>query len=155
MCYTVDDLNGYEDRAGQGRPVAFGQVRQGPGADFAGDQGLGVAADAGQATKILLELRPDLPLMIAVGNKNKIYFAEAERLHTLFLKSRPPAEDAKPESITVWFFPNIQTILQGAELLAQPALKVPEKIANFMTVWLVKNSDAKGWKWRQLKKPYE
>ncbi len=155
MCYTVDDLNGYEDGQARVGPLHLGKFVKALVLISPVTKVLGLQPTPAQATKILSELRPDLPLMIAVGNKNKIYFAEAERLHTLFLKPRPPAEDAKPESITVWFFPNIQTILQGAELLAQPALKVPEKIANFMTVWLVKNSDAKGWKWKQLKKPYE
>ena len=156
MCYTVDDLNGYEDGRARVGPLHLGKFVKALVLISPVTKVLGLNTTA--VTKVLLAPRSDgflLPLMIVAGNKNKIYFAEAERLHTLFLKSRPPAEDAKPESITVWFFPKIDTTLQGAELLAQPALKVPEKIVNFMTVWLVKNPDAKEWKWRQLKKPYE
>ena len=61
----------------------------------------------------------------------------------MFVKSRPPADDDKPESITVWFFKKIDTPLQGSKLLAEPSLKVPDKIVVFLNVWLVKNPDAK------------
>jgi hypothetical protein len=116
---------------------------------------VGLKPPTSQVTKALLQGRADLPLLILAGSKNKVGYAEAERLHSLFIKSRPPADDAKPESITVWFFKNISTSLQGAELLNEPDLKVPDKIVRFMTVWLVKNPDAKKWKWRELSKdPY-
>ena len=77
--------------------------------------------------------------MIVVGNKSKDYVADAERLRTLFVKARPPADDDKPESITVWYFKKIDTQLQGAKLLAEPSLKVPEKIVSFLKVRLITN----------------
>ena len=93
--------------------------------------------------------------MILAGNKSKERFVEADRLRSQFVKSRPPAEDDKPESITVYFFKKIDTSLQGAELLAEPSLKVPEKIVAFLKVRLIKNPDASEWHWRELKLPHE
>ncbi|MGO9114856.1 MAG: alpha/beta fold hydrolase [Thermoguttaceae bacterium] len=103
----------------------------------------------------LPEICRDLPVMIAVGNKSKERFAEADRLRALFVKARPPADDDKPESITVWFYSKIETSLQGIKLLAEADLKVPDKIVAFMTVWLVENADGKDYAWRELKRPYE
>ena len=65
------------------------------------------------------------------------------------MKARPPADDDKPESITVWFFKKIDTPLQGSKLLAEPSLKVPDKICQFIKVWLVDNADVKDWVWKE------
>jgi hypothetical protein len=92
--------------------------------------------------------------MIAAGNKSKEHLVEAERLRSLFVKARPPAESAKPESITVWLYNKIDTPLQGAKLVAEPSLKVPDKIVAFLKVWLVENPEAKGWEWKERKRPY-
>ena len=97
----------------------------------------------------------DLSVMIVVGNKSKEHFAEADRLRSLFVKSRPPADDDKPESMTVWFFKKIDTTLQGSKLLAEPSLKVPEKIVAVLNVRLVKSDDAKEWVWKERKLPHE
>ena len=116
---------------------------------------LGLQPTPAQATKVLLELRPDLPLMIVAGNKNKVYFAEAERLHTLFLQVATACRRRQARVDNRLVLPEDRHDVAGGRASGPAALKVPEKIVNFMTVWLVKNSDAKGWKWRQLKKPYE
>ncbi len=102
------------------------------------------------------EVCRDLPVMIVLGNKSKEHLAEAERLRSLFVKARPPADDDKPESVTVWYYKKIDTPLQVAKLLAEPSLNVPDKIEEFLKVWLVNNSRVKesaGWKERKV--PYE
>ena len=71
------------------------------------------------------------------------------------MKARPPADDDKPESKTVWFFTKIDTPLQGTKLLAEPSLKVPEKIVAFLKIRLVTNPDAKEWVWKERKLPHE
>ena len=46
----------------------------------------------------------------------------------------------------------MDTPLQGAKLLAEPSLNVPDKIEDFLKVWLVNNSRVKewaGWKERE------
>jgi pimeloyl-ACP methyl ester carboxylesterase len=101
------------------------------------------------------EICQSLPVMIVMGNKSKEYFTEAERLRTLFIKARPPAVDAKPESITVWYFNKIDTPLQGAKLMAEPSLKVSEKVLSFLQSWVVDNPDVKELVWKERKLPYE
>ena len=94
--------------------------------------------------------------MIVVGNKSRDHLAEADRLHKLFVAARPPAADDKPESISVWYFKQkIDTPLQGAKLVAEPSLKVPDKIAAFLKTWLVNNPDVKDAVWKERKLPYE
>jgi pimeloyl-ACP methyl ester carboxylesterase len=101
------------------------------------------------------EICRELPVMIVAGNKSKDRFAEAERLYKQFVSGRPAADDDKPESMTVWFFKKIDTPLQGSKLLAEPSLKVPEKIVTFLSSRLVKNADAREWVWKERKLPYE
>jgi len=101
------------------------------------------------------EICRDLPVMIAVGNKNKQYLQEADLLRKMFVRERPPVDDDKPESATVWFFKKIDTPLQGAKLLAEPSLKLPDKIREFLKARLVANEDAKEWVWKERKLPHE
>jgi len=151
--YVAYDAGGYEDGQARVGPLKLGR--------FVKAVVLISPLTNVPALKIALlmrnlpEVRHDLPLMIALGNKSKDRVAEAERLNSLFLKLRPPADDNKPESHTIWYFSKIETPLQGAKLLAEPSLKVPEKIASFMSTWLVKNFDAKDWSWAERKRPYE
>jgi pimeloyl-ACP methyl ester carboxylesterase len=96
----------------------------------------------------------DMPVMIAMGNKSTPHLAEAERLRSLFVRARPPAEDDKPDSMSVWYFKKIETPLQGAKLLAEPSLKVPDKIVAFLKAWVVNNPDVKDSLWKERKQPY-
>ncbi len=105
------------------------------------------------------DLRTNLPIMIIAGDESPNYFKEAETLHNEFVKGRPKldSKEAKPEDWTLWFYGKGQTStkLQGAKLLAEPSLKVPEKIQRFIKARLVENPDAKDWIWKERKKPYE
>ena len=97
-------------------------------------------------------------VMILAGEQNPEYFNEASRLNTRFVNARPKVDaDTKPKDMTVWFYGKgkVATKLQGAKLLAEPSLKVPEKIAAFMSARVVENSDAKDYVWRKLKLPHE
>ena len=47
LSYAADDANGYEDGQARVGPLNLGKFVKAAGADFAGDQGLGLAADAG------------------------------------------------------------------------------------------------------------
>jgi len=101
------------------------------------------------------EIYRDLPVMIAVGNKSKEHFLEAERLSSQFVKARPLADDNTLDSKTVWFFKKIETPLQGAKLLAESSLNLPDKIDAFLESRLVKNPDAQDWVWKERKLPHE
>jgi pimeloyl-ACP methyl ester carboxylesterase len=152
LSYAADDAAGYEQGEARVGPLRLGNfvkaaVLISPATKVTG-------LNTAQVMK-MPEIVRDLPVMIVVGNKSKDRFTEANRLRDLFVKSRPLADDAKPESISVWFYSRIETSLQGIKLLAEPDLKVPDKIRAFMTVWLVKNADGKEFAWRELKRPYE
>ncbi len=112
------------------------------------------------AAKVLHDpdLRTNLPVMIIAGDESPSYFKEAEMLHNEFVKGRPkPDSNAKLEDLTLWYFSKGKTAtkLQGAKLLAEPSLKVPERIQKFINARLVVNPDAKEWSWKERKKPYE
>jgi len=152
LSYAAYDAVGYEQRQVKVGPLKLGKfvkavVLISPATNVTG-------LKTPQVMKMPAICR-DLPVMIVVGNKSKEPLAEAERLRSLFVNARPPADDSKPESITVWFFKKIETPLQGSKLLGEPSLKVPDKILTFMTVWLVKNADAKEYVWKVRKLPYE
>ena len=96
--------------------------------------------------------------MILAGDENPLYFNEAERLQKLFVAGRPKLGTGnKLEDMTLWFYGKgkTPTKLQGAKLIAEPSLKVPEKIAKFIKSRLIDNPDAKDWVWKERKKPHE
>jgi len=101
------------------------------------------------------EVYRDLPVMIVVGNKNKQYYADADALFNRVVKERPPVDDDKPESATVWFFKKVETPLQGSKLLAEPSLNVADKICTVLKTRLVTNDEAKEWVWKERKLPHE
>jgi pimeloyl-ACP methyl ester carboxylesterase len=104
------------------------------------------------------DLRRDLPIMILAGDESPQYFNEAERLQKLFVGGRPKlGAGNKLDDMTLWFYGKgkTNTKLQGAKLISEVSLKVPEKIAKFMKVRLVDNPDAKQWVWKERKKPHE
>ncbi len=152
LSYAADDAVGYEQGEAKVGPLKLGNFVNAAVLVSPASKVLGL--NTAQVMK-LPEICRDLPVMIAAGNKSKEHFADAERLRALFVKARPPAEDNKPESITVWFFGKIDTPLQGSKLLAEPSLKVPDKVLAFMKVWLVTNAEGKDYAWRELKRPYE
>ncbi|MEI8376280.1 MAG: alpha/beta fold hydrolase [Planctomycetota bacterium] len=152
LSYAAYDAVGYEQREAKVGPLKLGRfvkaaVLISPTTNIAG-------LKTPQVMKMPAICR-DLPVMIVVGNKSKEPLAEAERLRSQFVNARPPADNDKPESATVWFFRKIDTPLQGSKLLGEPSLKVPDKILTFMTVWLVKNADAKDYVWKKRNLPHQ
>jgi pimeloyl-ACP methyl ester carboxylesterase len=104
----------------------------------------------------LSDLRRNLPIMIVAGNQNPTFFSEAKTLQKLFVAGRPKLDNKnKLEDMTLWFYSNVDTKLQGAKLLSDNSLKMPEKIGKFIDSRLVKNPDAKEWVWKERKSPYE
>jgi pimeloyl-ACP methyl ester carboxylesterase len=101
------------------------------------------------------EIVHDLPVMLTAGKQSKDYFADADRFCKQFKNARPPAEDDKPENITVWFYNKIDTKLQGAKLLNEPSLAVNEKIGKFFSARMVTNPAAKEWGWKERRLPHE
>ena len=150
--YAADDAFGYEQGQAKVGPLHLGKfvkvaVLISPTVKVTGLNTLQVMKRP--------EIHRDLPVMIVVGNKSKSHFAEADRLRNMFVKERPPVDDDKPESITVWFFKKIDTQLQGSKLLAEPSLNVPEKICAVLKTRLVTNEEAKEWAWKERKRPHE
>jgi pimeloyl-ACP methyl ester carboxylesterase len=151
--YTAYDAVGYDGGEAKVGPLKLGKFVK--AAVLISPPPINIPALKMAQVMKLPEICQHLPVMIVAGNKSKDYFAEAERLRGLFVKARPPAEDNKPESITVWFFRKIETTLQGSKLLAEASLQVPDNIVAFMKVWLITNADDKDYAWRELKRPYE
>ena len=154
LSYVFDDSNGYEQEQAAYGPLKLGKfvkaaVLVSPPASV-----VGLQPQVGQLMRA--EAVRTLPVMIVVGNKNKERYAVAERLYKEFLGGRPPADDARPQSKTVFFFNKIDTSLQGSKLLAEPGLQMQEKIATFLQIRLTsKNEDAKQWKWKKRTLPHE
>jgi pimeloyl-ACP methyl ester carboxylesterase len=104
----------------------------------------------------LADLRRNLPVMIVAGNQNNTYFNEAKTLQKLFVSGRPKLDSKnKLDDMTLWFYSNVDTKLQGATLLSEVSLKMPDKIGKFIKSRLVDNPDAKEWVWKERKSPYE
>ncbi len=99
-------------------------------------------------------IRNELPVMLTVGNKAPLRLAETQKFYSLFSK-RPPAADSKPQSQTVWYASKLETTLQGAKLLSEPSMGVPDKITKFITARLITNEDAKSFVWKERKLPHE
>jgi pimeloyl-ACP methyl ester carboxylesterase len=153
ISYAAYDASGYELRIPKYGPLKLGRfvkvvVLISPAVNISGLRTL-------QVLQKYPEVSRDLPVMIVVGNKGKEQFSEAEKLNSLLKKARPREDDLKIELRTVLFLSKIDTTLQGAELLAQPSLNVPEKILYYMTLRLVKNPDAKDYVWKERKLPHE
>jgi pimeloyl-ACP methyl ester carboxylesterase len=159
LTYAAADANGYEHRVAKFGPLKLGkfvkavvlvspQTSHIPGinsAQFLHDPKY-------------RDLRADLSIMILAGDQNPTYFNEAKQLRTLFESGRPKLDsNSKYEDMTLWFFDKgkTDTKLQGAKLLAEPSLKMPEKIQNFLDYRLIKNPDAKEWVWKERKLPHE
>ena len=154
LSYAAYDAYGYEQRQAKYGPLKLGRFVKGVVLISPVTSIPGLKPTTLQVMK-MPEVCRDLPVMIVVGNKSKDRFAEAERLCVIFMKSRPPAKDDRPQSITVYFYKKIETSLQGSELLAEPSLNVPEKIAKFLTNRLLTNEDAKDYAWKERKLPHE
>ena len=119
---------------------------------------IGVSTAQVQHGPQFADLRRELPIMILSGDENPPYLNEAERLQKLFVAGRPKlGTGSKLEDMTLWFYGKgkIPTKLQGAKLISEPSLKVPEKIAKFMKSRLIDNPDAKEWAWKERKLPHE
>ncbi len=152
LSYAADDAVGYDQGEAKVGPLKLGGFVKAVVLISPVTKVLGL--NMAQVMR-MQEITRDMPVMIALGNKGKERLADAERFRAFFVKARPPAENNKPESISVWFYGKIDTTLQGPKLLDEPALKVPEKILAFMNVWLVTNAEGKAYAWRELKRPYE
>jgi pimeloyl-ACP methyl ester carboxylesterase len=153
LSYTWYDSLGYEQQMARYGPLKLGGFVKAAVLISPATKVTGLKPSTAQAMKVP-EVCRDLPVMIIVGNKNKTRFAEAEHLCSEFLHSRPPPEDKKLESKTVFFFKH-DTALQGTKLLAEPSLNLPDRIVAFLTVRLVKNEDAKEYAWKERKLPHQ
>jgi pimeloyl-ACP methyl ester carboxylesterase len=153
LSYAAYDSIGYEQQQPQVGPLKLGRfvktvVLISPLTKFRGSM-------AQKAMK-LTDIHRDLSVMIVAGNKNEAYLKDAEQLNNLFKKARPPEDELKVASRTLFFFPNVDTELQGCKLLDESSLNVPAKIAKFMKLRLVDNIVAKDkWGWRELKLPHQ
>ena len=78
---------------------------------------------------------------------------EVGRLVEMF-KSRPPADDEKLESQTVWFKP-LDASFQGTKLLDEASLEVPKWIGKFLYFRLLKNADPKDHPWEKRTLPHQ
>jgi pimeloyl-ACP methyl ester carboxylesterase len=162
LCYAAADANGYEQHQAKRGPLKLGNfvkavVLISPQTKVAG---LNTATAKVLHDPDFRDLRLNLPIMILAGDENPAYFKEAETLHNEFQKGRPKpdSKQSKPEDWTLWFYGKgrTSTKLQGAQLLAEPSMKVVlERIQTFIKARLVDNPDAKEWVWKERKKPYE
>jgi pimeloyl-ACP methyl ester carboxylesterase len=156
LSYAAWDAQGYEQQQAKVGPLKLGLFVKGvvlisPKTNVIGLNTMKIVKMPVQAP-----ICSFLPVMIVAGNQKPAnpYLKDAEQIRTIFVIARPPAVNAKPQSMTVWSF-KIGTQLQGTKLLAEPSLKVPEKIALFMKARLVTNDDAKDWGWKPRKLPHE
>jgi pimeloyl-ACP methyl ester carboxylesterase len=156
LSYAAWDAQGYEQEQAKVGPLKLGLFVKGvvlisPKTNVTGLNTMKIVK-----MPIQMPICSFLPVMIVVGKQKpgNPYLKDAEQLRTIFVNARPPADSAKPESMTVWSF-KIDTQLQGTKLLGEPSLKVPEKIAAFMKARLVTNDDAKDWGWKPVKLPHE
>ncbi len=154
LSYAAYDAVGYEQGEAKYGPLKLGKFVKAVVLISPVTNVTGLKPTTAQVMR-MPEVCRDLSVLIAVGNKSKERLKDADQLRSLFVKARPPAEDNKPESITVYFLKNLDTSLQGSELLAEPSLKVPEKIVAFLKRRLVDNPDAKDWVWKERKLPHE
>ena len=149
--FALYDSLGYEQRT-----VAYGPLKLGrfvkaavlisPDLSF---RGVRTAQALGSAY-----LKANLPVLIVVGKDNRARFADAEKLYGIFSKSRPPAEEANKELLTVWY-KKLDTSLPGNKLLDEESLGVPKIIGQFIYYRLVKNADEKEGKWQERKYPHQ
>jgi pimeloyl-ACP methyl ester carboxylesterase len=151
LSYAAYDAVGYEQGEAKYGPLKLGKFVKAVALISPVTNVVGLKPTTAQVMRIP-EVCRDLSVMIAVGNKNKERFKEAEQLGSQFVKARPAAAN---DTITVYFFKKLDTPLQGVKLMAEPSLKVPEKIVAFLTVRLIKNPDAKDWVWKERKLPHE
>ena len=154
LSYAAYDAVGYENGEAKYGPLKLGRFVKAVALISPVTNVVGLKPTTAQVMR-MPEVCRDLSVMIAVGNKNKERLKEAEQLRSQFVKARPLADNDKPESITVYFFAKLDTQLQGTKLLAEPSLKVPEKVVAFLKVRLVTNPDAKEWVWKERKLPHE
>jgi pimeloyl-ACP methyl ester carboxylesterase len=158
LAYAAADAEGYEDHSATYGPLRLGNFLKALVLISPQTKVIGVNSAQLQHSQQFADLRRDLPIMILAGDGNPLYFNEAERLQKLFVAGRPKLGTGnKLEDMTLWFYGKgkISTKLQGAKLISEPSLKVPEKIAKFMKSRLIDNPDAKEWVWKERKKPHE
>ena len=95
-------------------------------------------------------LNAGVSMMLLVGSEDAKSLADAQRIYNILERlHRPPTEGREEEEQTL-FFKGLDTKVQGTALLAEPALRVSERISKFISFRLV----AKDYPWLELgKKP--
>jgi pimeloyl-ACP methyl ester carboxylesterase len=158
--YAIDDSCGYE----WGKPKIGGLqlgkfvkaiVFVSPNTTV---KGLDLPLIKREALKVDSDVFERLSVMTVFGNKDIPRAKEAKTLYDLFEKARAPetSPDLDIKKRTLFFFPKIDTKLQGAKLLTEPSLELPRKITDFLRWRLVEYPKTKEkWGWSELKKPYE
>ena len=157
LCYVADDADGYGRHEVKRGSLKLGNFVKGLVLISPQTKVIGVNSAQMLRSPQFADLRRDLPVMILAGDENPLYFNEAGTAAKSVRCRASPRKLGLQWDMTLWFYGKgkISTKLQGAKLVAEPSLKVPEKIGKFMESRLIKNPDAKEWVWKERKKPYE
>jgi pimeloyl-ACP methyl ester carboxylesterase len=156
LSFAAADAEGYEHHRAMFGPLKLGNFLKALVLISPQTRVIGLNASQVLHDQQFQEMRRNLPVMIIAGNQNNLYFNEAKTLQKLFVSGRPKLDSKnKLDDMTVWFYGNVDTKLQGAKLTSEVSLKVPEKIVKFMKTRLIDNPDAKEWVWKERKLPHE
>ncbi len=156
LCYAAMDATGYEHHGVKYGPLKLGDFLKGLVLISPQIRVTGLNAAQVLHDPEFRDLRANLPVMLLAGNQNNTYFSEVKALQKVFANGRPKlGNDNKLEDMTLWFYGNVNTKLQGMKLLAEPSLAVPDKIKTFIKSRLIDNPDAKEWVWKERKLPHQ
>jgi len=97
----------------------------------------------------------DISVLILVGQADEKTYKEAQRVNSVFERNRPKPDREKQADQRTLFFTQLETKLQGASLLADKNLEVPDIIMAFLNLRMVKADAAKTWSWKERKLPHQ
>ncbi len=99
-------------------------------------------------------VRGDISILIAVGNRKPIAVREAKRIYDMLKPHHPEPPANRVADEKDLFYAGLDTALQGTDMLGQ-GLKLEQFIAQFINLRLVKASKARTFEWQERRRPHQ